>query len=59
MKRIVVLDWNGEKIGSWTYKSLKEFNQAIKEGHYEDVNCVKILEVSVDKNGKEIKIKER
>lgn len=49
MRKILVVDWDGEKVGSWVYDSLAEFKQAKKDGHYDTVKEYQVFEVKAGK----------
>lgn len=49
MRQILVIDWDGKKVGSWMYNNLKEFKQAIKDGNYDTVKEYQVFEVKAGK----------
>jgi hypothetical protein len=46
MRKILVVDWDGTKLGSWMYDTMKAFKDAKKAGHYDTVKVLQVLEVT-------------
>jgi hypothetical protein len=51
MRKILVVDHNNKKVGTWMYDSLPEFRKAQKEGLYDDVVSYQVFEVKVNSKG--------
>jgi hypothetical protein len=46
-KALLVVDFDGKKIGSWQYKNEAEYKKAVKAGNYDTVKNVVLVDIEV------------
>ncbi len=47
IKQLLVVDFDGKKVGSWMYKNELEYKKAVKDGNYDTVKNVVLVDITV------------